>query len=84
MLVSQRKELNKHPGIVRSPLLNIVRHDPVLSILLLRRVNNESSRSIQTFKKEVKSAGSPRLWFADGVIVTVGLIDSGEAEPPKK
>lgn len=35
--VNLRRTLNKHPGIVKSQLLNIVGHDPVLSIPFLHR-----------------------------------------------
>jgi len=33
-------------------------------------------RSIQSFKEEVESAGSHRIWFAAGVILNVDLMGS--------
>jgi len=74
--VNIRKALSKQPGIVRSPLVNIIGHDPVLSIPLLHRMNSENLRSVQSFKEEVESAGSPRVWFAAGVILNVGQMGS--------
>jgi len=37
---------------------------------------NENLRLIQSFKEEVESAGSPRVWFAVVVILNVGLMRS--------
>jgi len=39
-------------------------------------MNSENLRSIQSFKEKVESAGSPRVWFAAGVILNVGLMGS--------
>nr|ABQ84941.1 env [Drosophila melanogaster] len=74
--VNLRKTLSKQPGIVRSPLLNIVGHDPVLSIPLLHRMSNENLHSIQNLMDDVESEGSPRLWFVAGVVLNFGLIGS--------
>jgi len=38
--VNFRKTLDKQPGVVRLPLLNIVGHGPVLSMPLLHCMNN--------------------------------------------
>jgi len=74
--VNLRKAINKQPGVARSPLLNIVGHDPELSMPLLHRMNNDNLRFIQGFKDEVDAAGSPKLWFVAGVVLNVGLIGS--------
>jgi len=74
--VNLRKALSKQPGIVRFPLLIIVGHDPVLSIPLLHQMNNENLLSIQSFKDDVESEGSPKLWFVAGVVLNIGLIGS--------
>jgi len=46
-----------------SPLLNIIGHNPVLSMPLLQRMNNQNLEVIQGLKKEVKSAGVTNSWF---------------------
>lgn len=74
--VNLRKTLSKQPGIVRSLLLCIVGHDPVLSIPLLHRMSNENLHSIQNLMNDVESEGSPRLWFVAGVVLNFGLIGS--------
>jgi len=74
--VNLQKTLRKQPGIVRSPLLNIVGHDPVLSIPFLHRMSNNNIRFIQGFNYELDGAGYPKLWFVAGVILNIGLIDS--------
>nr|AAA28601.1 ORF3 [Drosophila virilis] len=74
--VNLRKSLSKQPGIVRSPLLNIIGHDPALSIPLLHRMNINNLLSIRDFREEVVAAGSPKFWFAIGAVLNVGLIGS--------
>lgn len=74
--INLRKASSKQPGTVRSPLLNIIGHDPALSIPLLHRMNVDNLQSIMDFKEEVIAAGSPKYWFAVGAVLNVGLICS--------
>jgi len=39
-------------------------------------MSNENLRSIQEVKEDIDNAGSPKLWFAVGAILNVGLIAS--------
>jgi len=39
-------------------------------------MNNENLLSIQSFKDDMESEGSPKLWFVAGVVLNVGLIGS--------
>jgi len=54
-----------------SPLLNIIGHNPVLSMPLLQRMNNQNLEVIQGLKKEVKSAGVTNSWFTVGVGLSI-------------
>jgi len=64
---NQREAIRKTPGMAASPLLNIIGHDPTLSMPLLQRINNQNLEVIQGLKEEVKSAGTTDTWFAVGV-----------------
>jgi len=54
-----------------SPLLNIIGRNPVLSMPLLQRINNQNLEVIQGLKEEVKSAGVTNIWFAVGVGIII-------------
>jgi len=69
--VNQREAIKKTQGLAASPLLNIIGHDPKLSIPLLQRIYNENLEVIQGLKEEVKSAGTTDIWFAVGVGISV-------------
>jgi len=68
---NQREAIKKTPGMAASPLLNIIDHNPVLSMPLLQRMNNQNLEVIQGLKEEVKSAGVTNSWFTVGVGLSI-------------
>lgn len=65
--VNHNEELRRMPGIAASPLLNIIGHDPVLSLPQLKRMNENNLKLIHNFMNDVAAGGSPRIWFIIGV-----------------
>ncbi|KAH8288282.1 hypothetical protein KR054_002709 [Drosophila jambulina] len=57
--------VNKSPGIAASPLIKITRHDHILSLPMLQRM--------QELRDDVSAGGSPRILFAAGVTVSFTL-----------
>ncbi|KAH8361297.1 hypothetical protein KR200_000844 [Drosophila serrata] len=66
--------VNKSPGIAASPLINITGHDHILSLPLLQRMNEHNLRLMQKLRDDVSGGGSPKIWFAAGVAVSLTLI----------
>jgi len=65
--------VNMSPGIAASPLINITGHDHILSLPLLQRMNEHNLRLLQELRDDVSDGGSPRIWFAAGVAVSLML-----------
>ncbi|KAH8338725.1 hypothetical protein KR074_003729 [Drosophila pseudoananassae] len=65
--------VNKSPGIAASPLINITGHDHILSLPMLQRMNEHNLRLMQELREDVSAGGSPRIWFAAGVAVSLTL-----------
>ncbi|KAH8324744.1 hypothetical protein KR074_000732 [Drosophila pseudoananassae] len=65
--------VNKSPGIAASPLINITGHDHILSLPMLQRMNEHNLRLMQELREDVSAGGSPRIWFAAGVVVSLTL-----------
>ncbi|KAH8340342.1 hypothetical protein KR074_002460 [Drosophila pseudoananassae] len=65
--------VNKSPGIAASPLINITGHDHILSLPMLQRMNEHNLRLMQELREDVSAGGSPRIWFAAGVSVSLTL-----------
>ncbi|KAH8385785.1 hypothetical protein KR093_000349 [Drosophila rubida] len=74
--VNQREAPNKASGIAGSPLLNIISYDPVLSMPLRHRMNNQDLHTIQEFMEEMTSTWSPKMWFVTGVRISLMCTDS--------
>ncbi|KAH8294430.1 hypothetical protein KR054_002016 [Drosophila jambulina] len=70
--------VNKSPGIAASPLINITGHDHILSLKMLQRMNEHNLRSMQELRDDVSAGGSPRIWFAAGVAVSLTLCGSAQ------
>ncbi|KAH8339636.1 hypothetical protein KR074_002916 [Drosophila pseudoananassae] len=65
--------VNKSPGIAASPLINITGHDHILILPMLQRMNEHNLRLMQELREDVSAGGSPRIWFAAGVAVSLTL-----------
>lgn len=65
--------VNKSPGIVASPLLNITGHDQVLSLPMLQRMNEHNLHIIQKLRDDMFSGGTPRVWFMVGVTLSLAF-----------
>ncbi|XP_044573999.1 uncharacterized protein LOC123258190 [Drosophila ananassae] len=65
--------VNKSLGIAASPLINIMGHDHILSLPLLQRLNEHNLRLMQELRDDVSAGGSPKIWFAARVAVSLAL-----------
>lgn len=69
--VNERGIMEKAPGIAGSPLLNIIGHDPVLSMPQLHRMNNLNLQVIKNFKGELAATKASRNLASFGIILSI-------------
>lgn len=70
---NQREMVKKSPAVAGSPLLNIISHDPVLSLPELHLMNTHNLRVISEFKEDLESSDSQANWLISGIILSAAF-----------